>query len=88
MSFLYSPTTSTLWRALLTPTNIKQTLIEPVVRGSDVSFPLTEVMSVVLLPHRRQLLMKEELFGWGGTFFSIKILNEAAQKQIHARERE
>lgn len=29
--------------------------------------------------------MKEELFGWGGTFFSIKILNEAAQKQIHAQ---
>lgn len=51
----------------------EQTLVEPVGGGSDLSFPLTEIMSVVLLPSRKQLLIKEELFGWVGTnFFSLK----------------
>lgn len=42
-------------------------LTEPVVGGSGVVFRLTEIMSGVLLPSRKQLLIKEELFGWAGT---------------------
>lgn len=67
MSFLYSPTTSTLWSAPRPPQTHTRSLTEPVVGGSGVFFPLTEIMSGVLLTSRKQLLIKEELFGWAGT---------------------